>query len=149
MQAGSAGYSYRAIAKLCYDGGMLPIKTKDKRQVIDITSEVEALTKGMTGCVQVFVQHTTAAITTADLDPGTDLDLLDALGGMLPQLKWRHPHDPEHAPDHLLASIIGPGVTVPVQNGLLQLGAWQRIILIEFDGPRARDIALTYLPGTH
>jgi secondary thiamine-phosphate synthase enzyme len=95
--------------------------------------------------VLVFVAHTTAAITTADLDPGTDLDLLDALDGLLPEKQWRHPHNPAHAPDHLLSSIIGPCVMVPVEQGKLQLGTWQRIILVEFDGPRTRTVHLQLL----
>lgn len=121
----------------------LTIATKAKRQVIDISEEVEKLLGTYDGTVHVFARHTTAALTTADLDPGTDLDLLDALDGLLPDLQWRHPHNPEHAPDHLLASIVGPDVTVPVVQGKLQLGTWQRIILIEFDGPRPRKLLVT------
>lgn len=121
------------------------IESTSKRQVIDITDEVrESLSDG-DGVVTVFVQHTTAAITTADLDPGTDLDLLDFLDSLIPGKKWRHPHDPAHAPDHLLASIVGPSVTVPYENGRLLLGTWQRIILIEFDGPRERSVALSFV----
>jgi secondary thiamine-phosphate synthase enzyme len=132
------------LAAACYDRSMeLTITTTAKRQVIDITDKVTEKLHGQTGCIHVFVLHTTAAITTANLDPGTDLDLLDALDGLLPDLEWRHPHNPEHAPDHLLASIIGPDVTVPVMHGELQLGTWQRIILLEFDGPRKRSCAVT------
>lgn len=122
----------------------LQIPTHHKRQVIDITKQVAAQAPA-DGAMLVFVQHTTAAITTADLDPGTDLDLLDALADLLPKKQWRHPHDPAHAPDHLLASIIGPSVTVPVHNNQLVLGTWQRIILIEFDGPRERKVRLQSL----
>lgn len=120
----------------------ISIATKQKRQVVDITDEVAQQLPEGEGVVSVFVQHTTAAITTADLDPGTDQDLLDALDGLLPDKQWRHPHNPEHAPDHLLASIVGPGVTVPYENGRLQLGTWQRVILIEFDGPRDRSVVI-------
>jgi secondary thiamine-phosphate synthase enzyme len=124
------------------------IATDHKRQVIDITDQVGSVLQGKgTGIVQVFVQHTTAAITTADLDPGTDLDLLDALDGLLPTLPWRHPHNPEHAPDHLLASIIGPSVSVPCRQGELLLETWQRIILIEFDGPRERTATIQHIPA--
>lgn len=118
----------------------LSVSSQQKRQVIDITNEVESQLTSQSGLVSIFVKHTTAALSTADLDPGTDLDLLDALEGLLPKRKWRHPHNPEHAPDHLLASIIGPGLIIPCQNGKLQLGTWQRVILIELDGPRQREI---------
>lgn len=119
---------------------LLKIKTSQLRQVIDLTDNIAQVVAGKNGLVHVFVKHTTAAITTADLDPGTDLDLLDALENLLPKRHWRHPHHPEHAPDHLLSSIIGPEVSVPCNNGILQLGMWQRIILVEFAGPRDREI---------
>jgi secondary thiamine-phosphate synthase enzyme len=126
----------------------LRIKTQNKRQVIDITKEVQTKLGNVSGLANIFVLHTTAAITTADLDPGTDDDLLDALEGMLPNPpsgQWRHPHNPAHTPDHLLSSIVGPGVTLPINKGQLVLGTWQRIILIEFDGPRSREIEVTVI----
>jgi len=119
------------------------ISTGKKREVVDITDEViAALPKTGGGVVTMFVQHTTAAITTADLDPGTDLDLLDFLDSLVPNKNWRHPHNPAHAPDHLLASLIGASVSVPYQDGQLLLGTWQRIILVEFDGPRTRNVCI-------
>lgn len=93
----------------------------------------------------MFVAHTTCAVTTADLDPGTDLDLLDAVWEMIPKLDYRHPHDPAHVPAHLASSIIGPSVTIPVADGQLVLGTWQRIILVELDGPRERQLAVVNL----
>jgi len=118
------------------------ISTTKKRQVIDLTEHVRSQLPHGFGVVHVFAQHTTAAITTADLDPGTDLDLLDALEDLIPEKQWRHPHNPQHTPDHLLASIIGPSVTVPFANTNLILGAWQRVILVEMDGPRDRSISV-------
>ena len=119
------------------------IRTRKKDEVVDITETVEASLQEMKagdGVCMVFAAHTTCAITTADLDPGTDLDLLDALRHLLPKLSYRHPHDPSHTPDHILSSLIGPSVTVPYTNGRLMLGTWQRIILVELDGPRQRTV---------
>jgi secondary thiamine-phosphate synthase enzyme len=121
----------------------IQIITSQKKQIKDITDEVQKNIKIQNGLVNVFVSHTTAAITTADLDPGTDQDLLDFLDSLVPDINWRHPHNPKHAPDHLLSSIIGPAVLVPINDGQLQLGTWQRIILVELDGPRERDVQLT------
>jgi secondary thiamine-phosphate synthase enzyme len=123
----------------------LTISTQQKWQVIDITERIEQNLSKDSSLVNIFVLHTTAAITTADLDPGTDKDFLDFLESLIPDVNWRHPHDPAHAPDHLISSIIGPGVNVPAQNGKLQLGMWQRIILVELDGPRQRSIEVTVL----
>ena len=124
----------------------ITVRTRKKDEVIDITEEIEAFVQQLqveNGICIVFAAHTTCALTTADLDPGTDLDLLQALRRVLPQMRYRHPHDPEHAPDHLLSSIIGPSVSVPFSNHQLQLGTWQRIILVELDGPRQRTIHIS------
>jgi secondary thiamine-phosphate synthase enzyme len=129
----------------------LAITTKAKREVVDITEAVAAAVVPGSGAVHVTVLHTTAALTTADLDPGTDQDFLDFLEGITPnppEGAWRHPHNPAHTPDHLLASLIGPSVSVPVTDGKLVLGTWQRIVLVELDGPRTRDVAITFSPDS-
>jgi secondary thiamine-phosphate synthase enzyme len=122
----------------------LNIKSALKRQVIDITNEIEDQLKG-SGVVNIFVKHTTAAITTADLDPGTDVDYLSTIKALTPDIKWRHPHDPVHFPDHFWSTIIGPDLTMPFSDGKLELGTWQRVILIEFDGPRTRLVIVSLL----
>jgi secondary thiamine-phosphate synthase enzyme len=128
------------------------VKTRKKREVLDITSNVEAwLAKHhgqATGICNLFILHTTAALTTADLDPGTDLDMLDAFEAMIPKLRYRHPHNPAHVPDHILSSLIGTSVALPVDRGQILLGTWQRIVLVELDGPRERDLVLSITPET-
>lgn len=122
------------------------IETTKRDQVVDITETVETQlqeTQAESGICVVFVAHTTCALTTADLDPGTDLDLLDALRRLLPKMSYRHPHNPGHTPDHLLSSIIGPSVAIPFQNRQLLLGTWQRVILVELDGPRERTVHIS------
>lgn len=125
----------------------LYIETKKKKEIIDITEIInrqigkEQIRKGL--CI-LFVKHTTAALTTADLDPGTDEDYLAAFDKIIPNLKYNHPHNPAHVPDHILSSVIGPSLTLPVSNGELDLGTWQRVILVELDGPRTREIAISF-----
>ncbi len=126
----------------------ISVRTKQKDQIVDITGIVEKQlqdVKNGQGMCMLFVAHTTSALTTADLDPGTDLDFLDALRGILPEISYRHPHDPSHTPDHILSSIIGPSLVIPYANHRLLLGTWQRIILVELDGPRQRTIHLSYI----
>ena len=120
----------------------LAIKTRKKREVLDITDEIESQLSG-SGLCHVLVLHTTAALTTADLDPGTDLDMLDAFEAMIPKLRYRHPHNPAHVPDHILSALIGTSLSLPFEGGKLQLGTWQRLVLIELDGPRPRELALS------
>jgi secondary thiamine-phosphate synthase enzyme len=123
----------------------LRIKTHKKREIIDITDVVQQQLGTKTGVCHFTVLHTTAALTTADLDPGTDLDMLDAFEAIIPKLRYRHPHDPSHVPDHILSALIGTSVTQPVDKGQLVLGTWQRIVLVELDGPRDREVVVTFL----
>jgi secondary thiamine-phosphate synthase enzyme len=126
----------------------LKIKTRRKREILDVTDVVEAELSSYNapeGICFLNILHTTAAITTADLDPGTDLDMLDAFEAMMPKLRYRHPHNPEHVPDHILSTILGTALTVPVSGGSLVLGTWQRVIVVELDGPRERDLVLNFV----
>jgi len=123
---------------------VLRVASDHKRQVLDITTDVEAHLNGQ-GLANVFLKHTTAALTVADLDPGTDQDYLQALETMTPARSWRHPHDPPHFPDHLWSAVLGVSLTLPYKSGKLQLGSWQRLVLIELDGPREREIEVSVI----
>lgn len=126
---------------------IITIKTHKKDEVIDITEEIASFLRSNAnakdGICFINVLHTTCCITTADLDPGTDLDLLDFLRNIEPKISYRHPHDPSHAPDHILSSVIGTSLSLPFRNKELILGTWQRVILIELDGPRERNVTIT------
>jgi secondary thiamine-phosphate synthase enzyme len=122
----------------------LSVKTHKKREVLDITDLIEQqLVKSNSGVCHLLVLHTTAALTTADLDPGTDLDMLDAFEAMIPKLRYRHPHNPAHVPDHILSALIGTSVSLPFEKRKLVLGTWQRVVLVELDGPRERQLAIS------
>jgi secondary thiamine-phosphate synthase enzyme len=124
----------------------LTIETRKKREVLDITDLVERELKqngSSSGLGHLFILHTTAALGTADLDPGTDLDMLDAFEAIVPKLAYRHPHNPAHVPDHILSTMIGTSLVLPFENRRLVLGTWQRVVLIELDGPRERELVLT------
>ncbi|SRR6266568_4362914 len=125
----------------------LTISTKKKKEIVDITDEIDSLLKGKTNVSMcfLFIKHTTAALTTADLDPGTDVDMLDAFEELIPKLHYRHPHNPAHVQDHIMSSIIGSSVAIPVLNDKLDLGTWQRVVLVELDGPRDREVVITIL----
>lgn len=124
------------------------VATHRKREIVDITEQVQSMLPEDSGICCLNVLHTTAALTTADLDPGTDLDMLDAFEAMMPKLKYRHPHNPEHVPDHILSSLIGTGLSLPVEDGSLVLGTWQRVILVELDGARRRELTMEFLKGS-
>ena len=125
------------------------IKSLKKDQVVDITNEVnaEVAKSGLeNGLCHLMVLHTTVALSTADLDPGgTDKDYIEAFRQMIPRLDYKHPHDPSHMPDHILSSLIGTSITLPIENGALVLGTWQRVVLFEFNGPQERSIIVNLL----
>ncbi|HZM08742.1 MAG TPA: secondary thiamine-phosphate synthase enzyme YjbQ [Candidatus Limnocylindrales bacterium] len=127
----------------------LTIKTHKKREIVDITEQLESFLwkqyGDKTGVCQLSVLHTTAALTTADLDPGTDLDMLDAFEHLIPKLQYRHPHNPAHTPDHILSTLIGTSLALMLDRGLLLLGTWQRVVLVELDGPRERELVLAFV----
>jgi len=126
----------------------ISLQTKEKKQVLDITEEIEKNLKELkvkNGLCHLFVTHTTCCLTTADLDPGTDLDTLEALEKIFPKGNYRHPHDPAHVGEHIMSSIIGSSLTLPVKDGQLVLGTWQRIVLIELSGPRERKIIFNFI----
>lgn len=124
------------------------IRTAEKKQVLDITKIVnDLLVKNAfnEGLVHLFVNHTTCSLTTADLDPGTDKDYLDAIEEIFSKLDFRHPHDPSHVGDHIMSSIIGPSITLTVQSANLVLGQYQRLVIIELAGPRERRINISFM----
>lgn len=119
------------------------IRTNKKDEIIDITDKVNEIIRKSgkkEGVVVMNLLHTTCALTTADLDPGTDEDILESFRKLLPKISFRHPHDPSHTDDHILSSLIGTSLSINFENGKLTLGAWQRIILVELNGPREREI---------
>lgn len=125
----------------------LRIRTTRKRELVDVTAEVaravarSALAEGL---CHVYVAHATAAIVVNENDdPNVCVDLLDALDRLVPAGIWRHDRVDGNAASHIQAALLGPGETIPVQNGRLCLGRWQAIMLAELDGPRERTILVT------
>jgi len=132
------------IIRVINDLYILEITTTKKDEVIDITdkvNEVVAKSNRKSGVCVINLLHTTCAITTADLDPGTDEDLLETLRKMLPNISYRHPHDPSHTGDHILSSVVGTSISLIFENRSLVLGTWQRVVLVELNGPKPRRIA--------
>lgn len=124
---------------------MLVIQTNKNQEIIDITEEINKFLKNQekeNGLIFLFILHTTCALTTADLDPGAEKDYLTAFKKITPKGNYIHPHNPEHFPDHFLSSLVGTSLLLPFENKKLILGTWQRIILIEFNGPKERKILL-------
>ena len=128
----------------------LIISTTRNKQIVDITGPIErylATTGIHQGLCNIFAAHTTASLTTGEVTEGSDEDLSETLGRMIPKISFRHEHNPTHAPDHMISSILGPSLTIPFREGKLRLGAWQSVLLVERNGPRERDLVVTVVPA--
>ena len=126
----------------------ITVKSLAHEEVIDITQEVAALAAGRgDGVCSPFTQHTTCALTVLTNEEGIAEDLLNVLHGLVPQTPAYVHDSADHVRAHVLSALVGPSVSVPVREGRLGLGAYQRIILVEFEGPRQRTIEVDFAPG--
>jgi secondary thiamine-phosphate synthase enzyme len=117
------------------------IRSEAREQVIDVTEQIakRALTMPDGPC-HLFVQHTTCALTILTNEEGIAADLITVLHGLVPQTTAYVHDSADHVRAHVLAALVGPSVSVPVRDGRLALGEFQRIVLLEFEGPRERTI---------
>ena len=121
------------------------VQTETKRQIVDLTDEVNrkiSSHKIADGLCTLFVKHTTAVLTIGEVEGGTADDFLEFIKKIIPRMQFRHTHKDNHAPDHLIGSLVGPNLSVPIKRGQLDLGTWQRIMFVELDGPRERTVEI-------
>jgi len=123
------------------------IKTKGFCDIQDITERVEGVistSKLLNGIALVFVSGSTAGVTTIEYESGVIEDLKRAIERIAPQ-NIHYDHDARWGDGngfaHVRASLIGPSLAVPFNDGELNLGTWQQVILIDFDNrPRSREV---------
>jgi secondary thiamine-phosphate synthase enzyme len=124
------------------------IKTSKRKEAIDITDNIRNMTTDIEkGVVIIYTPHTTSAITINEAyDSDVAYDITEKLCKLVPYSKeYRHLEGNSDA--HIQASIIGASETVIIENNKLQLGRWQGIFFMEFDGPRNRQIYIKILKG--
>ncbi|MBJ7902369.1 YjbQ family protein [Streptomyces sp. DSM 110735] len=131
---------------------VLNIATGSHERVVDLTGECEDFLReaahGRDGLLNVFVPHATCGIAVLETGAGSDDDLLATLHTLLPaDDRWQHRHgSPGHGRDHVLPAIVPPHATLPVIDGLLALGTWQSVCLVDTnkDNPD-RQVRLSFL----
>jgi secondary thiamine-phosphate synthase enzyme len=141
----------------------LTVTTYAPIELLDITDRVaeEVRASGLQdGIVTVFSRHTTAAVRIQENEPLLLQDLKLFLERLAPagahyrhndfRIRTHHMHDDEspNGSSHCLQFLLGTSETVPVMAGELLLGTWQRLFLVELDGPRPRREILVQTLGS-
>jgi len=152
-----AGARVRRVGGLTFWAETLAFHTTAAREFIDVTDQVAGVLRRSQvtqGWVSVFSKHTTAAVVLNENEPL----LLQDMGAMLERLSataglYQHNdlsrRTGEIAADecanghaHCQHLLIGGSENIPVGDGRLDLGHWQRIFLLELDRPRDRQLVV-------
>lgn len=127
---------------------VLEVQSHRREELVDITKLIErefSKLGKLDGAATVFVPHTTAAVTiNENTDPYVVDDILHQLRKLVP-LDGGYAHSEGNSDAHTKASIIGPSVTLLIEDGRLRLGRWQGIFFCEFDGPRRRKVWVKFM----
>ena len=127
---------------------IIKFETKGFNDIVDITKEASDFASEFTeGLLNVFVQGSTLSVTTIEYEEGVIEDLKNAISRIAPEdieyihnLKWGD----GNGFSHVRSAILGPSISIPINEGLLRLGTWQQIVVIDFDNrPRSRKAFLT------
>ena len=122
------------------------------RLVTDITDRVQAFAgeAGGDGLVHLFLPHATAGLGLMETGSGSEEDLAEALGRLLPRdHRYRHRHGPVgHGADHLLPVLVSPSLVLAVEGGRVVLGTWQSIVVVDPNRENnRRRVHLRFVPG--
>lgn len=121
------------------------------RTVADLTDEVARFCSGRgDGLLSVFAPHATAGIALMETGSGSEADLEELVGRLLPRdHPYRHRHgSPGHGGDHILPVLVSPSLVVPVVGGRPALGTWQSVVLVDpNDDNPSRTVRLSFLAG--
>jgi secondary thiamine-phosphate synthase enzyme len=127
--------------------GEINLRTLGNNDIIDITAQVGKFvldSKFVSGNVTVFVNGSTAGVTTIEFEPGLVADFQKLWERLVPK-NLPYDHNERWGDDngyaHVRASSLGASLVVPFIDRKMTLGTWQQIILVDFDNrPRQRTI---------
>ena len=131
----------------------LNVESAKPFELVDVTPQVEDAVRESSieaGTALIFSRHTTAAIVINEAEPGLLQDMERMLERLAPRaIEYAHnamartiPNEPENGHAHSRHLLLGASETVPVVDGRLHLGTWQRVFLAELDGPRRREVVV-------
>lgn len=131
-------------------GETLIVQTDQRVELVDLTDPIMARVRKVgvrEGSVNIWSLHTTCAVFINEYQTALLADIKRFLEHVVARdAEWLH-NDPEHsdcdrmnADSHLRALLLGHSLTLQVSGGEVVLGQWQRILMAELDGPRARSL---------
>ncbi len=127
----------------------LTVPTSRRCELVDVTEEVARAIDALGvrgGAVVIHSPHTTAGVTVNEgYDPDVADDLLRRLDRLAPEGDPDDRHAEGNSDAHLKTALVGTSVVLPLHEGALALGRWQRVFLCEFDGPRRRELQVSAL----
>ena len=137
---------------LTVHGETLVIQTDQRIELVDLTVRIMEFVRRMNireGLVSLWSMHTTCALFINEFQTALLADIKRFLEHMVARdAEYMH-NDPNHsdcdrmnADSHLRAMLLGHNVTLQVSGGEVVLGQWQRILMAELDGPRARSLRI-------
>ena len=116
------------------------LSTSKRIQTIDITHEIEKIVEksGLKkGICQIFVPHATAGIILEEAESGLIRDIEKAVEDIFPKgAGYEHDRIDDNANSHLASGFFGQSRFLPIKDGRIVRGTWQRPMLLEMDGPR-------------
>jgi len=125
----------------------LTFNTRKHRDYVHITPQVESALKKSgvrEGMVLVSAMHITAAVYVNDHESGLIEDIDEWLEKLAPfRETYRHHQTGEDNGDsHLKSLLMHHEVILPITDGKLDLGPWQRVFYAEFDGQRSKRVII-------
>jgi len=124
------------------------VKTNRRMELIDITDMINSIiakSEVGDGIALIFTKHTTVALIVNENEAGLISDIEASLKRLIPKLDYKHDRIDNNADSHLRSILLQSSIVLPIKDSHLDLGTWQRVILIELDGPRDRTVTIKLL----
>ena len=137
---------------LTIHGETIVVQTDERLELVDLTVQVMEFVRRFNireGLVSLWSMHTTCTLFINEFQTALLSDIRHFLEQMVARdAEWKH-NDPNHsdcdrmnADSHLRALLLGHSLTLQVSGGEVVLGQWQRVLMAELDGPRARSLRI-------
>jgi secondary thiamine-phosphate synthase enzyme len=137
---------------LTVHGETLTVETDERIELVDLTDRLMSLVRQLgvrEGFVNIWSMHTTCALFINEFQTALLADIKQFLEHVVARdADWLH-NNPAHsdcdrmnADSHLRALLLGHSLTLQISGGEVVLGQWQRVLMAELDGPRARSLRI-------